>query len=1239
MPALEYLHSVLEKAKAYLPDWLWKQIHQAAMPSAGGKARWREPEEPTPLEKMALADMTPDKLRKASDDEVRLAWLRLHQWYGAAKKRGEAVEPMVNAALFVMDEFERRGFSYDETSELVQEAKKLGGVRKAQGIEAKLAGLPQEVVVVPNFVCVVGSAAAGKENPEDIDILFRAQRDQSGDNFLVQAQNIWLPVRKVLDPEKSGALHYIDGPTGPHGDNVPIFDLVLRRKAELKREVVKGEALRLDLGCGDATPEGYVGIDKRPGPKVDMVHDLEQGIPYPDASADEVRANHVLEHLGDKERIMAEVWRVLKPGGRFVFEVPSTKGEGAFNHPGHRSFWNKTSFAFWTEDHLLEGRPKFEVETLEEVRNGDLVYVRGALRKPEAPATVSKGALKPIMRFEMPKPAMKHYAQTEAFKPEEVWPWVEEHLKGGVVSENKLNGFRAAVQKAGDKVSVFFEDAQEERNRQLPEVVKALEGIDADFILDANVGVEQNDRPWPRIKLMTLTADKPELPEGAYPKVTVFDIIYWDGDLHSLPFRERRARLEEFYDRYLKDDKHFAITAQMEVRSKADLERAWREQGVRVPLSEGIVLKDLSAPYTLGPSTDALAKVKKMVEVKALVLDVKVNKNGTRGFRGGLLPGVSDYTNRTEFRGKEYIDLGWSFNAPLKAEPGDVMTFEVEEIIPQDDGSLAWLGAKPVDVDKTRTEPYYANQVVDMARRGGILQKAAPQVPSAGPAGAKVAFVGASPGAVEAARREPFVGPSGETLNELYLKPLGLARSQVFLTNAVPLYLTDDRGRVREPTDTEIAEWHDWLMGELDRAGPRVVVALGQTAKKALGERADFVLPHPMAVRRFGDSGEVARKLKQVRQAMERVAKADDLEEGDTRAEVAAKWWADNWPKMFPPDGKGRYVYHHHYRGLSQDETKLDEEELLRTSHSLHGDLRFEGPDGELWGFSVFLGTTEENRKAGGDRLIALPPDDNLQGSFKLSQPKAWLDVASKKPYVSEPGGVGSTSEKYAKFFEADSGTYEIGVWREHMFEVFLHGERLKGRFLLEYAPVAGGRRVWLIDRPKDQTPYAKSHKLEDVLAELREKDQRWLVWRDPEEGGPPRKIDVTSAQGRVAKEYQGRILKADEERQLVYGVVLEPDTLDTQGDTISADEIERAAHRFLAKSRVVGQGHKRPAKAEVVESYVAPAEMEIGGQRVKKGSWIIAVHVLDPELWRAIKAGEYTGFSVGGFGTREEAA
>lgn len=42
-----------------------------------------------------------------------------------------------------------------------------------------------------------------------------------------------------------------------------------------------------------------------------------------------------------------------------------------------------------------------------------------------------------------------------------------------------------------------------------------------------------------------------------------------------------------------------------------------------------------------------------------------------------------------------------------------------------------------------------------------------------------------------------------------------------------------------------------------------------------------------------------------------------------------------------------------------------------------------------------------------------------------------------------------------------------------------------------------------------------------------------------------------------------GEILKADSEKHTVTGIVYEPDTEDSQGDFMTAEEIEKAAHYF----------------------------------------------------------------------------
>lgn len=115
-------------------------------------------------------------------------------------------------------------------------------------------------------------------------------------------------------------------------------------------------------------------------------------------------------------------------------------------------------------------------------------------------------------------------------------------------------------------------------------------------------------------------------------------------------------------------------------------------------------------------------------------------------------------------------------------------------------------------------------------------------------------------------------------------------------------------------------------------------------------------------------------------------------------------------------------------------------------------------------------------------------------------------------------------------------------------------------------------------------------------------------------------------------------IAKASDEEQTVTGVVLQPETTDAQGDIYSADVIKEAAYNFLAnynESTKLGRQHKDfknwQGRFALVESYLAPMEFAIKNRLIKAGSWIITVKVLDSKVWKAIKDGNITGFSIGG--------
>ena len=123
-------------------------------------------------------------------------------------------------------------------------------------------------------------------------------------------------------------------------------------------------------------------------------------------------------------------------------------------------------------------------------------------------------------------------------------------------------------------------------------------------------------------------------------------------------------------------------------------------------------------------------------------------------------------------------------------------------------------------------------------------------------------------------------------------------------------------------------------------------------------------------------------------------------------------------------------------------------------------------------------------------------------------------------------------------------------------------------------------------------------------------------------------------------------IAKADPDRRLVYGVVLEPGDpkhLDAQKDFVKTEEIELSAHDFMKRYRrqraSMGLQHEEEAAVDIVESYIAPEDFTLGEGQVKKGSWVLVTYVRDEDMWQGVKAGELTGFSIGGEGERIEVA
>lgn len=105
------------------------------------------------------------------------------------------------------------------------------------------------------------------------------------------------------------------------------------------------------------------------------------------------------------------------------------------------------------------------------------------------------------------------------------------------------------------------------------------------------------------------------------------------------------------------------------------------------------------------------------------------------------------------------------------------------------------------------------------------------------------------------------------------------------------------------------------------------------------------------------------------------------------------------------------------------------------------------------------------------------------------------------------------------------------------------------------------------------------------------------------------------------------KITKTNDEKRLVYGVVYAPNQIDTHGEFMTSEEIEKMAHRFmkLQLRKTIDVNHNQvPIKSYPVESYI----VDNSNSEYPLGAWVVGVKIEDDSMWQSIKNGNINGFS-----------
>lgn len=222
-------------------------------------------------------------------------------------------------------------------------------------------------------------------------------------------------------------------------------------------------------------------------------------------------------------------------------------------------------------------------------------------------------------------------------------------VSSDVAIDGKIDGIRIQVHRDGDDVVVYTRSLDDITPR-LPEVVELALGLDVQrVVLDGEavaLGADGRPRPFQETGARAMSRDVTTLRSAVPLTPLFFDILHLDGrDLIDEPARRRFTVLEAVVPEMAR--------APRLITSEPAAAEAFFAQMLTLG-HEGIVVKDLAAPYDAGRRGSAWIKVKPRHTLDLVVLAVEWGSGRRQGLLSNIHLGARDGSGGFTMLGKTF---------------------------------------------------------------------------------------------------------------------------------------------------------------------------------------------------------------------------------------------------------------------------------------------------------------------------------------------------------------------------------------------------------------------------------------------------------------------------------------------------------------------------------------------------------------------------------------------------------